>query len=145
MIDWNAIKTEYIVTDQSYRTLSKKYKVGFSRLSQIAAEEKWREERKKYRENVVKNVIQKTAEKTSEENANRIELVMKISDGLVEAVNRSMKELMQEQQIDTYKLRQIIQSLKDLKEIQTSVSTDESNPTGGIVLLSPVIEENENG
>ena len=145
MIDWNAIKTEYIITDLSYRTLSHKYKVSFSRLSQVAASEKWREERKKYRENVVKRVVQKTAEKTSDEEVNRIQRVMKISDELVQAVERSMNELMQEEQIDTYKLRQIIQSLKDIKDIQTVSDTEEIKASSGVILLSPVKGEEENG
>lgn len=40
-MDWQAIKTEYIAGNTSYRKLAEKYKVSFSTLRKIAAKEQW--------------------------------------------------------------------------------------------------------
>ena len=47
MADWSKIKTEYITTDTSYRKLAEKYGVSASSLMQVAAREKWADEKKK--------------------------------------------------------------------------------------------------
>ena len=50
MVDWSAIKTEYVTTDTSYRKLCDKYGVSMTEVSRHGKEEEWRKERKKYQE-----------------------------------------------------------------------------------------------
>lgn len=66
-IPWETIKLEYITGDESYRELAEKYGCSFSRLSEIAREESWPEQRVKYRDTVVKKAVQKAVSKESRE------------------------------------------------------------------------------
>ena len=41
MADWNAIKTEYITTDTSYRKLGEKYEINYKVIADRGKAEKW--------------------------------------------------------------------------------------------------------
>ena len=58
-------------------------------------------------------------------------------------MQKAVGELSNEEKIDTYRARQIVQSLKDLKEIQTADEKADKPQAGGVVILSQVLSEQE--
>lgn len=111
-MDWETIRIEY-VTDpsSSYRKLAKKYKVGVQSIVNHSTKEGWLEQRERYKN----DVVTKTVAKISEKEANRISKYMEITDTLTKKLIAAL-ELVEPS--DTYALRQITSSLKDLKEMQ---------------------------
>lgn len=110
MADWQAIKTEYITTDTSYRKLAQKYGVSHVQIGNVGKEEKWVELRRQY----LDKTFAKTVEKISQQEASRAAKIYSVADKLllqIEAiVNR--EELLGEKTI-----RMLTASVKDLKEI----------------------------
>ena len=116
MADWQAIKTEYITTDTSYRKLAQKYGIHYKVISDRGKDEKWVELRSQYRD----KTFTKTVEKISQQEANRAAKIHSVADKLllkIEAMVESGKPL------DTKGIRALTAAVKDLKEIQ-SVRTD---------------------
>jgi len=56
--DWNKIKSEYIITNTSYRKLSEKYKIPFNTLSYNARSENWPEQKKRYCDKLDTKIIE---------------------------------------------------------------------------------------
>ena len=110
MADWQAIKTEYITTDTSYRKLAQKHGVSHVQIGNVGKEEKWVELRRQY----LDKTFAKTVEKISQKEASRAAKIYSVADKLllqIEAiVNR--EELLGEKTI-----RMLTASVKDLKEI----------------------------
>ena len=65
-MDWNAIKTEYITTNTSYRKLAEKYGTTVNAIDLKAKNEGWAEQRKQYNEKTVTKAIKKAEEKASD-------------------------------------------------------------------------------
>jgi hypothetical protein len=112
-VDWNAIKTEYITTETSYRKLSQKYGVSYVTIGEKARKEGWRAERDKYLE----KALTKTLNKLSSERAERASRLFAVTDKLLMKVEKAVDNL-DDDQIDTQEIRQIASSLKDIKDIQ---------------------------
>ena len=53
MVDWLAVKTEYVTTAIGYRELSKKHRVRYKTLADRAKAEGWVEARNQYREKAI--------------------------------------------------------------------------------------------
>ena len=116
MADWQAIKTEYITTDTSYRKLAQKYGVNVTNIAKKASVEGWVEQRKQY----ANETQSKTLAKISQQEANRAAKIHSVADKLllkIEAMVESGRPL------DTKGIRALTAAVKDLKEIQ-SVRTD---------------------
>ena len=79
MADWQAIKTEYITTDTSYRKLAQKYGVNVTNIAKKAGAEGWVEQRKQY----ANETQTKTLEKISEQEANRAVKIHSVADKLL--------------------------------------------------------------
>ena len=112
MADWQAIKTEYITTDTSYRKLAEKYGVGYQAICHRSKEEGWIEQREQYKN----KTISKTIEKISQQEANRAAKIHSVADKLllkIEAIVESGELL------DTKGIRALTAAVKDLKEIQS--------------------------
>ena len=111
-MDWKAIKTEYITDSScSYRKLAKKYGVGLTSILNRSKKEDWIRQREQYQD----RTVTKTIEKISERESSRIATYMEITDTLTQKLIKAL-ELVEPS--DTYALRQITSSLKDLKEMQ---------------------------
>ena len=116
MADWQAIKTEYITTDTSYRKLAQKYGVNVTNIAKKASAEGWVEQRKQY----ANETQSKTIEKISQQEANRAAKIHTVADKLlnkIEAMVDGGKPL------DTKAIRALTAAVKDLKEIQ-SIKSD---------------------
>lgn len=111
-MDWETIKTEYITdSTMSYRKLAQKYKVGVQSITTRSKREGWIEQRERHKN----RIVTKTLEKISERESSRISKYMEITDTLTEKLIQALALV---EPSDTYALRQITSSLKDLKEMQ---------------------------
>ena len=116
MADWQAIKTEYITTDTSYRKLAQKYGVSVTQICNVGRDEKWVEQREQF----LNKTTAKTLDKISRQEANRAAKIHSVADKLllkIEAMVESGRPL------DTKGIRALTAAVKDLKEIQ-SVRSD---------------------
>ena len=111
MADWQAIKTEYITTDTSYRKLAQKYGVNYQAICHRSKEEGWIEQREQYRN----KTISKTIEKISQQEANRAARIHSVADKLLNKIEAMVDA---EKPLDTKGIRALTAAVKDLKEIQ---------------------------
>lgn len=111
MVDWIAIRKDYVTTDTSYRKLSEKYGVSFTEISRHGKEENWREERRKYQE----KTYSKTIELMAKNQAKRAERLKTITDKILDKIEMVVAG-MNDTDIQAY--RQVTSALKDIKEIQ---------------------------
>lgn len=116
MADWQAIKTEYITTDTSYRKLAQKYGIHYKVISERGKDEGWVELRSQHRD----KTLTKTLDQISQQEADRAAKIHSVADKLllkIEAMVESGRPL------DTKGIRALTAAVKDLKEIQ-SVRSD---------------------
>lgn len=116
MADWQAIKTEYITTDTSYRKLAQKYGVNYQAICHRSKDEKWIEQREQYRN----KTITKTVEKISQQEARRAAKIHSVADKLLRKIEAMVDS---EKPMSEKGIRALTAAVKDLKEIQ-SVRTD---------------------
>ena len=116
MADWQAIRTEYITTETSYRKLAQKYGINVTTIAKTASDEKWVEQRKQH----AINTQTKTLEKISQQEANRAAKIHSVADKLLKKIEAMVDS---EEPMDTKGIRALTAAVKDLKEIQ-SVKSD---------------------
>ena len=144
-VNWIKIKNEYINTNIRYRSLADKHNIPFTTLRDRAIKEKWFQKRKEQRNKIGAKTEQKTAEKIIEANVSYAEQIISISEKTVEALDKAVGQLetmyidgesVETGIVNTHKLRQIVQSLKELKDIfsSTDKGTEISGTTGVVVL-----------
>lgn len=110
MADWQAIKTEYITTDTSYRKLAQKYGVSTTQICNVGRNEKWVEQREQY----LNKTTAKTIEKISQQEATRAAKIHSVADkllGKIEALADCPGMMAKD-------VRALVAAVKDLKEIQ---------------------------
>ena len=115
MADWQAIKTEYITTETSYRKLAQKYGVSTTQICNVGRDEKWVEQREQY----MNNTTAKTLEKISQQQANRAAKVQTVADKLLQKI----ESLVDRPGMMPKDVRSLVAAVKDLKEIQ-SIKSD---------------------
>ena len=159
MADWQAIKTEYITTDTSYRKLAQKYGISHVQIGNVGKEEKWVELRRQY----LDKTFAKTVEKTSQQEANRAAKIHSVADKLllkIEAMVESGNPL------DAKGIRALTAAMRDLKEIQnvrseldqqeqearianlrkqTAGNGDDDDDETGVIILPPVMGVDSDG
>lgn len=137
MTDWKKLRNEYINGNISYREMAEKYDVSYSAVKYHAQQEHWGEKKRKQAPKLEKMLAEKTAEKITEQTANdyvnRQKRIFKLSDKLTEKIEQAISqldvfltedgEMHQTGYVDTQKLRQIVSSLKDIKELTTEENT----------------------
>lgn len=116
MADWQAIKTEYITTQTSYRKLAQKHGVSYQAICHRSKEEGWIA----LREQHTNNTITKTLEKISQQEANRAAKIHSVADKLLNKIEAMVDS---ERPLDTKGIRALTAAVKDLKEIQSVKST----------------------
>ena len=110
MADWQAIKTEYITTQTSYRKLAQKYGVSTTQICNVGREEKWVEQREQY----LNNTTAKTIEKISKQEANRAAKIHNVADKLLNKI----EGMVDRAGMLPKDVRALVAAVKDLKEIQ---------------------------
>ena len=112
MADWQAIKTEYITTDTSYRKLAQKYGVSTTQICNVGRDEKWVEQREQY----LNKTTAKTIEKISQQEANRAAKIHSVADKLLLKIEAMVDR---PEPLNEKAIRSLTAAVKDLKEIQS--------------------------
>ena len=137
MADWQAIKTEYITTDTSYRKLAQKYGVNITNIAKRASAEGWVEARKQY----TNKTQLKTLEKISNQKANRAAKMQTVADKLLNKIEAMVDS---GRPMDTKAIRALTAAVKDLKEIQSIKSDlDEQEQRARIANLQKQTQKDE--
>ena len=89
MADWQAIKTEYITTDTSYRKLAQKYGIHYKVISERGKDEKWVELRSQHRD----KTLTKTLGKISDKQSDKMARIDDLADKLLEKLEQAITEL----------------------------------------------------
>ena len=113
MADWNAIKTEYITTDTSYRKLAKKHGVHYNAIANRAKQEGWISQRNQYCD----TTVTKTVDAISDKQVDRAANLISVADQLLAKV-KSLIETDAGVLSNTQSMKNISGVLKDIKEIQ---------------------------
>ena len=113
MADWQAIKTEYITTDTSYRKLAQKYGVSYNAIGNRSRQENWQELRDQH----LSKTMTKTVNAISNKQADRAAKLIGVSDLLLDKIKWLIEET-PELLMLPQNLKHISGVLKDLKDIQ---------------------------
>ena len=89
MADWQAIKTEYITTETSYRKLSQKHGVSYQAICHRSQEEGWIADREQY----MNKTISKAVDKISSKKADKMARIDDLADKLLEKLEQAITEL----------------------------------------------------
>ena len=131
--DWIKIRNEYINGNKSYRELAKKHKISYQSVARHGAQEKWGALRSEQLNKIRTKVEQKTADKIVDKEAERITKLYELTDKLTPKIDKAISQLetvivdgkRKKCQVDTYRMRQIMQTLKDLKDIAREDNTSD--------------------
>ena len=111
-MDWSAIKTEYITDEStSYRKLAEKYGIPLGTIFKRAKRENWLGLRQQSQD----KMVAKTVEKIENAQVSRLTRIHAITDKALDKLEYALDNL---DPLDTQGYRQIIASIKDIKEIQ---------------------------
>ena len=111
MADWQAIKTEYITTDTSYRKLAQKYDVHYKVISDRGKKDGWVELRSQHRAKTLTDTLDKISEKESE----RAARIYSVADKLLNKIEAMVEA---PGPLTEKGIRALTAAVKDLKEIQ---------------------------
>ena len=114
MVDWNAIKTEYVTTNTSYRRLSDKYDVSFNTLQCRAKRECWVELKRQHQEEIETKTIKKAVNKASEYKSTLYDLAYDIAMQLKDMTSGKTIEDLAKAGL---KPRDITGAIKDIEDI----------------------------
>ena len=89
MADWQAIKTEYITTDTSYRKLAQKYGVSYQAICHRSKEEGWIAQREQH----MNKTVTKAIDKISSKKADKMARIDDLADKLLEKLEQAITEL----------------------------------------------------
>ena len=89
MADWQAIKTEYITTDTSYRKLAEKYGVSYVQIGNVGKEENWVELRKQH----LDSILTKSLAADTRKKVDRAKRLRDAADRLLDKVEKAIDEL----------------------------------------------------
>lgn len=110
MADWQAIKTEYITTQTSYRKLAQKYGVSRVQIGNVGRDEKWVELRRQH----LDNTVTKTVAAVENAQVNRAKKMQSVADKLL----LKIEALADRPGMMPKDIRSLVAAVKDLKEIQ---------------------------
>lgn len=89
MADWNAIKTEYITTNTSYRKLAEKYGVSRVQIGNVGRDEGWVELRRQH----LDKTLTKSLAADSKKKAEKMARIDDLADKLLEKLEQAITEL----------------------------------------------------
>ena len=89
MADWQAIKTEYITTQTSYRKLAQKHGVSYQAICHRSKDEGWIAAREQY----MNKTITKAVDKISSKKADKMARIDDLADKLLEKLEQAITEL----------------------------------------------------
>ena len=110
-IDWVKIKNEYVTTNIGQRELAKKNGVSPRQVAYRSKREGWFA----LKQQSLSNDCRQAAHQQAQEDGRTVEIRL-LADKLCEKTNLAIDNL-KDGEIDTQRLRQLVQSVKDLKEL----------------------------
>ena len=110
MADWQAIKTEYITTDTSYRKLAEKYGVSRVQIGNVGKDEGWVELRRQH----LDRTVSKTVAAVESAQVNRAKKMQTVADKLLNKI----EAIVDRPGMMPKDIRSLVAAVKDLKEIQ---------------------------
>lgn len=114
MVDWNAIKTEYITTNTSYRKLSDKYNIPLNTLQCRAKREKWVDLRTRHQLEIEAKTIKKAVNKASDYKSTLYDLAYNIA---IQLKNMTQDRTIEDLARAGLKPRDITGAIKDIEDI----------------------------
>lgn len=114
MVDWNAIKTEYITTNTSYRKLSDKYNIPFNTLQCRGKREDWVNLRNRYQDEIEEKAIEKASNEVSEYKSTLYNLAYNIA---IQLKNMTQDRTIEDLARAGLKPRDITGAIKDIEDI----------------------------
>ncbi len=158
--DWNSIKEDYLSSAISYRELSRKHGVSYASLSKIAAAQGWHKEKKEAkiqaatREERILTISDRLLDKIeksiseldrcivkNKEKTKTVEYDYDTKKPINEVVEEKEDIKVIEGMIDKMGLKQLVSTLKDIKDIHLSMSSEETGEEEtGIIVLGEVTE-----
>lgn len=111
MADWQAIKTEYITTDTSYRKLAEKYGVSRVQIGNVGKDEGWVELRRQH----LDRTVSKTVAAVESAQVNRAKKMQTVADKLLNKIEAIADS---ERSLDAKSIRALTAAVMDLKNIQ---------------------------
>ena len=137
MADWQAMKTEYITTDTSYRKLAQKYGINVTTIAKTAGADGWVEQRKQY----ATETQAKTLEIISQKEADRAARIHTVADKLLNKIEAMVDSGMP---LDTKGVRALTAAVKNLAEVQGVRSAlDEQEQRARIANLQKQADKDE--
>ena len=137
MADWQAIKTEYITTQTSYRKLAEKYGVSRVQIGNVGKEENWVELRRQH----LDRTVTKTVAAVESAQVNRAKKMQTVADKLLNKIEAMVDS---EKPLDTKAIRALTAAVKDLKEIQSVKSElDEQEQRARIANLQKLAQRED--
>lgn len=110
-MDWNAIKTEYITTDTSYRKLAEKYGVSRGQIQRRATDENWPDLKSQFDTKTVSDAVDVVSKKFTA----RAKRLQDVTDKLLDKIELTIKN------IDGVKssraVKDVSDALKNVKDI----------------------------
>ncbi len=160
MTDWNTIREDYLSSSLSYRDLCQKYDVKYSSLAKVAASEGWHREKTAAedsglsREDRILKISDRLLDKIeksiteldrcivkNKEKTKTVEYDYDTKKPINEVVEEKEDIQIIEGMIDKMGLKQLVSTLKDIKDIHLSMSGEAvSEEESGIIMLSDVLE-----
>ena len=113
MADWQAIKTEYITTDTSYRKLADTYGVSRVQIGNVGRQEGWVELRRQH----LDNTVTKTVDAISQQEVDRAVRILTVADKLLDKIE-AMVDTVEPEDMSPKSIRALTAAVKDLREIQ---------------------------
>ena len=159
--DWKVIRDDYISSDMSYKDICQKHGVNYSALSKIASKEGWYKARKELssravsREERILNISDSLLDKIEKSISELDRCIVKCKEKTKTLeydydTKKPINEVVEEKEdiqiiegmIDKMGLKQLVSTLKDIKDIHRSIEgTDETaEEDGGVIILSEVNE-----
>ena len=89
MADWQAIKTEYITTDTSYRKLAEKHGVSYQAICHRSKDEGWIDQREQH----TNKTVSKAIDKISRKKADKMARIDDLADKLLVKLEQAITEL----------------------------------------------------
>lgn len=114
MVDWNAIKTEYITTNTSYKKLSDKHNIPLNTLQCRAKREKWVDLRTRHQHEIEVKTIKKAVNKASEYKSTLYDLAYDIA---MQLKNMTQGRTIEDLAKAGLKPRDITGAIKDIEDI----------------------------
>lgn len=162
-IDWNVIRDDYLSSNISYKELCTKHNVKYGKLSKIASEEGWALKKKELKQreisreerilNISDSLLDKIEKSISEldrcvvkckERTKTLEYDYDTKKPINEVVEEKEDIQIIEGMIDKMGLKQLVSTLKDIKDIHKSIEGDnesDEDEQAGVIVLSEVCDD----